>query len=94
MNKFSYAQPGESTQPEVHHFKNFRVSYQEYDGSVLHGFVKQVTFYDYEVYVQEKGVIIHCIKDENGLLTCALNSNRNPPWVDGISKEIAKRILV
>ncbi|MEJ6980593.1 hypothetical protein WG906_09045 [Pedobacter sp. P351] len=80
-------------QPALHHFKNFKVTYQDKDGSVLHGFVKQVTFFDYEVYVKEKGVIIHCIKNEEGLLTCALNSHKNPAWVDGLSEEVAKRVL-
>lgn len=77
----------------MHIRKNFKVSYQHHDGSVLHALVSQITRDDYEVFVEEKGVIIHCTKDEHDVLSCRLNSNGNPLWVDGISKEVAKIIL-
>ncbi len=73
--------------------RNFKVSYQQSDGFVLHAVVSHVTGDDYEVFVEEKGVIIHCTKDENGILSCRLNSNGNPHWVDGISEEVAKKIM-
>jgi hypothetical protein len=72
--------------------KKFHVSYQDNDGSVLHGLVKQISNDDFQVYVQEKGVIIHCTRDEYGFLSCKLNTFGNPDWVDGISEEVAKEL--
>lgn len=66
----------------------FRVSYEETDGSVLHGLVKAVAADRYEVLIEEKDVIIHCTKDETGALSCQLNRHGNPNWVDGISKQV------
>jgi hypothetical protein len=81
------------TEPAMHVRKSFKISYQHYDGSVLNAVVKPITQDDYEVFIKEKGVIIHCTKDENGILSCRLNSNGNPLWVDGISKEVAKEMM-
>lgn len=80
----------------VHSFSNgsqsFEVTYREPNGSLLHGFVKPVNDGHYEVLIKEKDVIIHCTTDENGILSCQLNSRGNPPWVDGISKQVAKQL--
>lgn len=71
---------------------NFQVSYENHDGSILHGVVMQLNKDDYQVYVKEKQAIIHCIRDPDGILSCKLNKYGNPDWVDGISDEVAKRI--
>jgi len=92
VNKL-YSSAIAGAEPVMRIRRSFKISYQHYDGSVLHAVVTPVTKDDYEVYVKEKGVIIHCTKDENGVLSCRLNSNGNPLWVDGISKEVAKRIM-
>ncbi len=70
----------------------FSVTFLDENGHILHGTVKQLTDDDYEVFVKEKGVIIHCTKSISGKLSCKLNSKKNAPWVDGISNEIAKKI--
>ena len=77
----------------LHIGQNFKISYRDYDGTVLNATVKSITNDDYEVFIKEKGVIIHCTKDENGVLSCRLNSHGNPHWVDGISEEVAKAIM-
>lgn len=75
-----------------HNDNTFKVSYREEDGSVLHGLVKAVNADHYEVFIEEKDVIIHCIRDEQGVLSCRLNSHGNPEWVDGISKQVELKI--
>ncbi|MEJ6982553.1 hypothetical protein WG906_18950 [Pedobacter sp. P351] len=70
----------------------FKVSYTDSRGLILHGLVKQVSPDHFEVLVQEKEVIIRCIKDKNGVLSCKLNSSGNPEWIDGISNEVAKMV--
>jgi len=70
----------------------FDVSYQQQDGTVLHADVRAHNKDHYEVFIREKNVIIHCTTDANGALSCKLNSKENPRWVDGISKELAKRL--
>jgi hypothetical protein len=58
----------------------------------LRGLVTQLSDEDYEVFVPEKEVIIHCTKDADGGLICKLNSRRNVPWVDGISQAITEKL--
>ena len=72
--------------------RNFKVEYTQPDGSVLHGLVKEVSEEHFEVLIEEKDVIIHCTRDENGVLSCKLNTNKNPEWVDGVSKEVAMKV--
>lgn len=72
--------------------ENFEVTYVDGDGAVIHGLVKQITYSDFQVYIKEKDVIIHCTKDEDGTLSCKLNSHGNPGWVDGVSGEVAKKL--
>ena len=52
----------------------------------------QLSKNDYEVYVEEKEVIIHCTRNEHGALTCNLNTGVNPDWVNGISDEVEKKL--
>lgn len=91
MNKL-YSTAAGGAEPSLHPHKNFKISYQHNDGSVLNAIVRPLSEDDYEVFIEEKAVIIHCTKDENGVLFCRLNSNGNPLWVDGISKEVEKWI--
>ena len=70
----------------------FNVVYKDETGTTLHGSVKKITENDYEVFIKEKAAIIHCTLDSNRLLSCRLNSLRNPPWVDQICREVAKKI--
>lgn len=72
--------------------QNFQVSYMDHDGSILHGVVKQITKDDYQVYVKEKQVVIHCTRDLDGILSCKLNRHGNPDWVDGISDEVERAL--
>lgn len=70
----------------------FEVTYRAKNGTALHGTVKKHSDKDYEVFIKEKEVIIHCIKDADGVISCHLNSRRSIPWVKGISREIAKKV--
>lgn len=73
-------------------FHNFKISYFDNDGQQIIGDVKQITQDHFEVFIKEKGVKVHCIKDKNGVLACRLNRNREVSWVAGIGKAIAERI--
>ena len=70
----------------------FKISYQEHRGSVLNCLVRQVSPDHFEVLIEEKEVIIHFVKDENGIISCTLNSQRNPIWVNGIREELEKAL--
>ncbi|WP_423147902.1 hypothetical protein [Rubrolithibacter danxiaensis] len=72
--------------------QSFKISYFDEKGDLLTGIVKQISKDDYEVFVKEKGVVIHCIKGENGTIVCNLNSVKNLPWIEGISKEVEKEL--
>ena len=70
----------------------FDVAYQDDSGAMVHVSVRKVTEEDYEVFVKEKGVIIHCLKDKNNGFYCKLNTYRNPPWVDQLCFELGKKL--
>lgn len=71
---------------------NFEVSYEDPHGNILHAVVKQITNDDFQVYIKEKEVVIQCTTDEEGVFSCKLTMNRNPVWIDGVTREIGKRI--
>jgi hypothetical protein len=80
-----------NTETQDHHLKNFILVSQDDDGSVLHGFVKQVTPEDYHVFVREKDVIIAYKKDSNGMISCPLGSY-SESWIKRIGKKLALRV--
>ncbi|MBC8051491.1 MAG: hypothetical protein H7Y13_00330 [Sphingobacteriaceae bacterium] len=75
-----------------HHLKNFILVSHDDDGSVLHGFVKQVTPEDYHVFVREKDVIVGYKKLSKGVIKCTFGSNETELWVEQIAKKLANRI--
>src|SRR5687768_1462539 len=70
----------------------FTVRYVDRKGLIFTGIVKAVNIDHYEVFIKEKGVIIHCTRESNGQLSCILNSKHNPAWVDGISREVERTV--
>ena len=68
------------------------LSCKDSDGSTLHGSAIKLAEGHYEVLIKEKEVIIHCTKDADGNLSCQLNRNGNPEWVNRISEELSKNI--
>jgi hypothetical protein len=70
----------------------FKISYLDKDGQPIIGDVKQITQDHFEVFIKEKGVKVHCMKDKDGVLACRLNRKREVSWVEGIGKAIAERV--
>jgi hypothetical protein len=46
----------------LHIGKNFKISYRDYDGTVLNAIVKPIANDDYEVFIKEKGVLFIVLK--------------------------------
>ena len=80
------------TETQDHHLKNFILVSQDEDGSVLHGFVKQVTPEDYHVFVREKDAIVGYKKDSQGVLSCVFGSDKSESWVKQIGRKLAARV--
>jgi len=72
--------------------QTFNIVCKDSNGMRLHGTVRQISHTDYEVFVKEKGVILHCTADEHGVFACRLHTKGNLTWVEGISREVAERI--
>jgi hypothetical protein len=92
LMKNSYLSPHSAGSFNCLH-STFVVSYKDVDGTILHGYVTQLSKDDFEVYIKEKEVIIQCKKDESGIVSCKLNSKRNVPWIEGISNAVARNLL-
>ncbi|WP_207426267.1 hypothetical protein [Pedobacter sp. SYSU D00535] len=70
----------------------FEITHHSKGGFTLNASVRKITDSDYEVFIKEKEVIVHCTREQNGILSCRLHSKGNPQWLDELGKEVAKRI--
>lgn len=80
-----------ATETNDHHLKNFILISKDEDGSLLHGFVKQVTPEDYHVFVREKDAIVGYRKQGAGVMSCIMGDD-NQPWVRSIGRRLAIRV--
>ncbi len=80
-----------------HHFsinkpEDFKVTYTNKIGETLNGKVRLINKDHYEVFIEEKEVIIHCTRNESGGFCCSLNTQKNTAWVDGISRAVSEKV--
>jgi hypothetical protein len=79
------------TETPDHHLKNFLLIERDDDGSVLHGFVKQISPSDYHIFVREKDMILGYEKNIFGTVTCTFGSQGHETWVQRFAKKLENR---
>lgn len=71
---------------------NFEFIYKTPEGEELSCYAKNVSRFEYEVYVIEKGIVLKCNVEQDGAASCNFQTKRNIKWIDDIVSEVEKHV--